>query len=258
GLGSNDAGGCLVGLLGAFTFFYNKKIPYNLIIAATAEEEISGKNGISSILKELPELHLAIVGEPTLLQLAVAEKGLMVIDAVVRGKAGHAARGEGDNAIYKALGDLHIIKNFSFQKKSEYLGENKVTATIIHAGSQHNVVPDLCTYTLDVRVTDVYSLQEALDELKFNLLAELKPRSLRLNSTAINPDHKIMRVADKLGLRLFGSPTLSDQALIPFPSVKIGPGDSARSHTADEFIYVKEIGDGIAFYIHLLDTYFNS
>lgn len=257
GLGSNDAGASLVSLIAAFSYFFNKKIPYNLVLAATAEEEISGKNGIASILPELPELHLAIVGEPTLLQMAVAEKGLLVIDAVVQGKAGHAARDEGENAIYKALEDLNLIKDYRFKKQSAYLGENKVTATVISAGSQHNVVPDICTYTLDVRVTDAYSLEEALEELAQVLKAELQPRSLRLNSSKIASDHKILRVANKLGLKLFGSPTLSDQALIPFPSVKIGPGDSARSHTADEFIYLDEVAHGIDLYINLLNNYFN-
>ena len=258
GLGSNDAGGSLVSLITSFAYFYDKKIPYNLILAATAEEEISGKNGIESLLPKLPELHLAIVGEPTLLQMAVAEKGLLVIDAVVKGKAGHAARDEVENAIYKALDDLNLIKNYRFKKQSAYLGENKVTATLINSGSQHNVVPDICTYTLDVRVTDAYSLEEALEELSQVLKAELQPRSLRLNSSTITPDHKILRVANNLGLNFYGSPTLSDQALIPFPSVKIGPGDSARSHTADEFIYLDEVAQGIDLYINLLNTYFNN
>lgn len=257
GLGSNDAGGCLVSLIMAFVCFYEKKLPYNLILAASAEEEISGKGGIESLLPELPEIHLAIVGEPTLLQLAVAEKGLLVIDAEIKGKAGHAARNEGINAIYKALVDLNLIKDYRFAKKSDYLGENKVTATIIQAGNQHNVVPDLCTYTLDVRVTDAYTLEEAFEELRSVLLADLKPRSLRLNSSRIDPSHKILRVAKNMGLDLFGSPTLSDQALIPFPSVKIGPGDSARSHTPDEFIYLEEIERGVEFYIELLTTYFD-
>jgi len=258
GLGSNDAGGCLVSLIAAFVYFYDKKIPYNLILAASAEEEISGKGGIECLLPKFPELHLAIVGEPTLLQLAVAEKGLLVIDAEVKGKAGHAAREEGENAIYKALDDLALIKNYRFKKKSAYLGENKVTATIIQAGSQHNVVPDLCCYTLDVRVTDAYTLKEALEELRQVLQADLKPRSLRLNSSTINPDHKILQVGQQLGLEFYGSPTLSDQALIPYPSVKIGPGDSARSHTADEYIAVQEIEQGVEFYINLLITYFDT
>ena len=257
GLGSNDAGGCLVSLIMAFVYFYEQKLPYNLILAASAEEEISGKGGIESVLPELPEIHLAIVGEPTMLQLAVAEKGLLVIDAEVKGKAGHAARDEGVNAIYKALEDLNLIKDYRFKKKSDYLGENKVTATIIQAGSQHNVVPDLCTYTLDVRVTDAYSLEEAFEELNSVLQADLKPRSLRLNSSRIDPKHKILKVANQMGLILYGSPTLSDQALIPYPSVKIGPGDSARSHTPDEFIYLEEIERGLEFYIELLTTYFD-
>lgn len=257
GLGSNDAGGCLVSLIMAFVYFYEQTLPYNLILAASAEEEISGKGGIESLLPELPEIHLAIVGEPTLLQLAVAEKGLLVIDAEVKGKAGHAAREEGVNAIYGALADLNLIRNYRFKRTSDYLGENKVTATIIQAGSQHNVVPDLCTYTLDVRVTDAYNLKEAFDELDSVLQADLKPRSLRLNSSRIDPEHKILKVANRMGLTLFGSPTLSDQALIPYPSVKIGPGDSARSHSPDEFIYLDEIENGVAFYIDLLKAYFD-
>lgn len=257
GLGSNDAGGCLVCLITAFLYFYKQELPYNLFLAATAEEEISGKNGIESLLPDFPEFHLAIVGEPTLLKMAVAEKGLLVIDAVIKGKAGHAARDEGENAIYKALDDLNLVKNYKFIKKSDYLGENKVTATIIQAGTQHNVVPDSCSYTLDVRVTDAYSLEGALDELKQFLKADLQPRSLRLRSSTIDSGHKIMHVAPSMNLECYGSPTLSDQALIPFPSVKIGPGDSARSHTADEFIYIQEIRDGIKLYIELLETYFN-
>lgn len=257
GLGSNDAGGCLVSLIGTFCYFHEKEIPYNLILAATAEEEISGKNGIESILKELPELELAIVGEPTLMQMAVAEKGLLVIDAIVKGKAGHAAREEGENAIYKALNDLNKIRDYQFEKISPYLGKTKVTATIIQAGSQHNVIPDICTYTLDVRVTDSYTLEEAFTELKNILQAELTPRSLRLNSSKVPEGHKILEVAKTLGLETYGSPTLSDQALIPYPSVKIGPGDSARSHTADEFIYLKEIQEGIQGYIALLEKYFH-
>jgi acetylornithine deacetylase len=257
GLGSNDAGGCLVCLLSTFVHFYDQKLPFNLIIAATAEEEISGKEGIAHVLPQLPELSLAIVGEPTLLSLAVAEKGLLVIDAQVRGKAGHAARDEGVNALYLALDDLLLIRDFRFQKISDYLGETKVSATIIQAGNQHNVVPDLCTFTLDLRVTDVYTLEEALDELKSRLKAELTPRSMRLQSSSIDPNHTIIRAAKELGLKMFGSPTLSDQALIPYPSIKIGPGDSARSHTADEFIFLDEIPKGINCYIRLLEKYFS-
>lgn len=255
GLGSNDAGGCLVSLMAAFRHFYHKEIPYNLFIAATAEEEISGTNGIESILGQLPAFELAIVGEPTLMQMAVAEKGLMVIDATVKGKAGHAAREEGINAIYEALDDLNTLKNFQFKKTSPFLGKTKATATIIQAGSQHNVIPDSCQYTLDVRVTDSYSLDEVLEELQAALKADLKPRSKRLNSSKVSKGHKILHIANEMGLEQYGSPTLSDQALIPYPSVKIGPGDSARSHTPDEFIYLDEIQNGIEGYIELLSKY---
>jgi acetylornithine deacetylase len=255
GLGSNDAGGCLVSLLATFLYFKDKDLPFNLCLAATAEEEISGKNGIELILPLLPEFELAIVGEPTLMQMAVAEKGLLVIDAVARGKAGHAAREEGENALYKALDDLNLIKSYQFDKVSPFLGPTKVTATIIQAGSQHNVVPDTCTYTLDVRVTDSYTLEECLLELQSKLVAELTPRSMRLNSSKVPEGHPILKVAEALGISTYGSPTLSDQALIPYPSIKIGPGDSARSHTADEFIYLHELKEGIAGYIRLLEHY---
>ncbi|EAZ82906.1 M20 family metallo-hydrolase [Algoriphagus machipongonensis] len=256
GLGSNDAGGPLVSLLATFTHFYNREdLPFNLIIIASAEEEISGRNGIASVISEIPKCDLAIVGEPTLMDLAVAEKGLMVIDAKVTGKAGHAAREEGVNALYLALDDLQKIKDFQFQRVSPFLGKTKVSATVIQSGKQHNVVPDLCEFTLDVRVTDAYSLEEALQELKSNLKAELIPRSLRLQSSHVPNEHFILKIAEKLGLKTYGSPTLSDQALIPYPSVKIGPGDSARSHTADEFIYLNEIQEGISGYISILETY---
>lgn len=255
GLGSNDAGGPLVSLLASFLHFYSKEIPYNLIFIASAEEEISGKNGISSVLENIPKCELAIVGEPTQMQLAVAEKGLLVIDAIAKGKAGHAARNEGENAIYKAMEDILKIKDFKFKKSSNYLGENKVSATIIKAGQQHNVVPDSCEFTLDVRVTDAYSLEEAFEELQSQLKSELNARSFRLQSSFLPDHHKMMEVAESLGLQKYGSPTLSDQALIPFDSVKIGPGDSARSHTADEFIELKEIEDGIEIYIQLIEKY---
>lgn len=257
GLGSNDAGGCLVSLIGVFVHFYDMPLPCNLILAATAEEEISGKNGIESVLPELPELELAIVGEPTQMQVAVAEKGLMVIDATVMGKAGHAARDEGINAIYKALDDLETLRKFQFKKLSDYLGPSKVTVTVIQAGSQHNVIPDQCTFTLDVRLTDAYTHEEALEELSEVLQANLKPRSLRLKSSRIDPDHSILTACRQLGIKSFGSPTLSDQALIPYPSIKIGPGDSARSHTPDEYIQIEEIHQGILLYIKLLQQYFS-
>ncbi|PZX56892.1 acetylornithine deacetylase [Algoriphagus ratkowskyi] len=255
GLGSNDAGGPLVSLLAAFTHFYDQDLPFNLIMIASAEEEISGKNGIASVIDQLPPCELAIVGEPTLMDMAVAEKGLMVIDAKVYGKAGHAAREEGVNAIYEALEDLQKIRDFRFEKVSRFLGKSKVSATVIHSGQQHNVVPDVCEFVLDVRVTDSYSLEEALSELKTSLSAELSPRSLRLQSSQVPEGHLILKVGEYLGLKTYGSPTLSDQALIPYPSVKIGPGDSARSHSADEYIYLNEIQKGIEGYISILDTY---
>lgn len=255
GLGSNDAGGPLVSLIAAFCYFYGKELPFNLILIASAEEEISGPNGIGSVISQIPACDLAIVGEPTLMDLAVAEKGLMVIDAKMKGKAGHAAREEGVNALYLALDDLMKIRDFKFKKESEFLGKTKVSATVIQSGKQHNVVPDLCEFTLDVRVTDAYTLEEALAELKENLNSELHPRSMRLQSSSIPKSHFILKIAEELGLKTYGSPTLSDQALIPFPSVKIGPGDSARSHTADEFIYLNEIQKGIEGYISILETY---
>lgn len=255
GLGSNDAGGPLVSLLATFCYFIGKDLPFNLLMIASAEEEISGQNGIASLLSLLPEAELAIVGEPTQMRLAVAEKGLLVIDAKIHGKAGHAAREEGINAIYLALEDLEEIRNFQFTKTSPFLGRTKVTCTVIKAGQQHNVVPDLCEYVLDVRVTDAYKLEEALEELREILKADLTPRSLRLQSSHLPNDHLMYRVAEALDLETFGSPTLSDQALIPYPSVKIGPGDSARSHTADEYIYLEEIKAGIQGYISIINHY---
>ncbi len=255
GLGSNDAGGPLVSLMAAFCYFEGMDLPFNLVMIASAEEEISGKNGIESILDKIPACDLAIVGEPTLMDLAIAEKGLMVIDAKSYGKAGHAAREEGVNALYLALEDLVKIRDFQFQKQSPFLGKTKVSATVIQAGTQHNVVPDLCEFTLDVRVTDAYTLEEALVELRSNLSSELTPRSMRLQSSSLPETHLMNEVAKELNLKTYGSPTLSDQALIPYPSIKIGPGDSARSHTADEFIYLNEIQKGILGYISILETY---
>lgn len=255
GLGSNDAGGCLVALLGAFTHLFGKDLPFNLLLIASSEEEISGQQGIASLLPVLPAAELAIVGEPTKMALAIAEKGLLVIDATIHGTAGHAAREEGVNAIYLALEDIATVKNFQFAKISPSLGKTKVSCTVIHAGEQHNLVPDRCQYVLDVRVTDAYTHEEVLEELRAVLKADLQPRSLRLRSSFLAKDHPIMAVANDLQLPTFGSPTLSDQALIPYPSVKIGPGDSARSHTADEYIYLHEIEEGIHGYISLLEHY---
>lgn len=255
GLGSNDAGGCLVALLEAFAYLVGRDLPFNLLVIASAEEEISGPQGIASLLSLLPEAELALVGEPTQMKLAVAEKGLLVIDATLRGIAGHAAREEGKNAIYMAIEDVAKIKDFQFKKVSPFLGETKVSCTVIHAGEQHNLVPDLCRYVLDVRVTDAYTHEEVLEELRTVLKADLQPRSLRLRSSFLPSDHPFLDVAKVLNLTTFGSPTLSDQALIPYPSVKMGPGDSARSHTADEYIYLNEIEAGVQGYISLLEHY---
>lgn len=253
GLGSNDAGASLVSLLATFLHFYEfENLKYNLVYAATAEEEISGKDGIELILPELGKIDFAIVGEPTQMQLAIAEKGLLVLDCKAMGKSGHAAREEGDNAIYKALKDIEWFKNHQFSKVSEFLGPVKMSVTIINAGTQHNVVPDVCNYTVDIRVTDTYTNEEIINEIKQNISSEIIPRSTRLKPSSISKDHPIVIAGIELGLTTYGSPTTSDQALIPFPSLKIGPGDSARSHTADEFIYLKEIEEGIDLYIKLL------
>ena len=254
GLGSNDAGGSLVSLIATFCHFYAKKLPFNLILAATAEEEISGANGIAALLPDLPPITVGIVGEPTLMQMAVAEKGLMVVDGIAHGKAGHAARNEGVNAIYIAFEDIQTIRNFKFDKTSDFLGEIKMTVTQIEAGTQHNVVPDTCKFVIDIRSNECYSNAEIFEILQKHIQSELKPRSFRLNSSRISLTHPLILRGIALGLSYYGSPTLSDQALMSFETLKIGPGDSARSHTADEFIYVKEIEEGIKIYIALLNN----
>jgi acetylornithine deacetylase len=254
GLGSNDAGGCLVALIAAFLYYYpQKNLGYNLILAATAEEEISGRNGIERIWPELGPVEFAVVGEPTEMHLAVAEKGLMVLDCVTSGKSGHAAREEGENAIYKSLADINWFRTFQFPKVSEYLGPVKMSVTIIQAGTQHNVVPDRCSFTVDVRVTDSYTNEEVLEIIKQQISSEVQPRSVRLRSSSIDKNSKIVQAGLALGRKTYGSPTTSDQALIPVPSLKLGPGDSARSHTADEFIYLQELEEGINLYIKILD-----
>ncbi|MET3113184.1 acetylornithine deacetylase [Pedobacter sp. CG_S7] len=253
GLGSNDAGGCLVSLIATFLYFYEQEgLSYNLCLAATAEEEISGVNGLECILPDLGELEFAIVGEPTLMNLAIAERGLLVLDCTVHGKAGHAAREEGDNAIYKALKDMEWFRNYRFSKVSEVFGPLKMSVTIINAGSQHNVVPAVCTFTVDVRVTDAYSNEEVLRIIKTNVDCDVKPRSTRLKPSSIDKAHPFVQSGIALGRSTYGSPTTSDQALLSIPSVKIGPGDSARSHMADEYVFVDEIGEGIQLYIEML------
>ena len=255
GLGSNDAGGPLVSLLAAFLHFHQREnLPFNLVMAATAEEEISGKNGIEALLHHLPPIDCAIVGEPTLLKAAVAEKGLMVLDCVSKGAAGHAAREEGVNAIYEALPDIEWFRTYRFPKVSDALGPVKMSVTVIQAGQAHNQVPPECRFTVDVRATDAYPLEELLAIIRAHVKCEVTPRSVRLQPSAIPMDHMLVRAALKTGCETYGSPTTSDQALIPVPSMKLGPGDSARSHTANEFIHVQEIHDGIRRYISLLDN----
>lgn len=253
GLGSNDAGGCLVSLISTFIYFYEKEnMKYNFVIAATAEEEISGFNGLELVYPELGPIDFAIVGEPTLMDIAVAEKGLMVLDCKAQGKAGHAAREEGDNAIYKALKDIEWIRNYKFENVSPHLGPMKMSVTIINAGYQHNVVPESCTFTIDVRITEMYKNEEVLRIIEENIESQVTPRSVRLRPSFIDPDHALVKAAVKHGAATYGSPTTSDQALIPVPSVKMGPGHSARSHSANEFIWLEEIDKGIEKYIKIL------
>ncbi len=252
GLGSNDAGASLVSLLSAFLHLDNIENQFNLIYAATAEEEISGAGGMITIIDELDNVDLAIIGEPTKMQMAVAEKGLMVLDCEAEGKAGHAAREEGINAIYNAMKDIEWIKKYQFPDMSDLLGTVKMTVTQINAGHQHNVIPDKCTFVIDVRSNEKYSNKEIFEIIDKNTISKIIPRSFRLNSSVINIDHPIVKRGVKLGLSCIGSPTTSDQAIIPWPSIKIGPGDSARSHSADEFISIIEIEKGISTYINLL------
>jgi acetylornithine deacetylase len=252
GLGSNDAGASVVSLLCAYSQLTQESQPYNLIYACTAEEEVSGKNGIELILPTLGDIDLAIVGEPTQMQMAVAEKGLMVLDCTAKGKSGHAARNEGINAIYEAMKDIEWFRTYTFPRVSEYLGAVKMSVTMIEAGTQHNVVPDTCKYVVDVRVNEKYSNSELLELIKGEVKSEVKERSTRLNSSAIDSRHAIVQRGESLGLSCFGSPTMSDQALMPFTSIKIGPGDSARSHTANEYIRLTEIAQGVDTYVTLL------
>ena len=254
GLGSNDAGGCLVSLIAVFLYFYDQTdLKYNFCLATTAEEEISGANGLELIIPELGELSFGIIGEPTLMQLAIAEKGLMVLDCVAHGKAGHAAREEGDNAIYRALKDIEWFRTFRFPKESDIFGPVKMSVTIINAGSQHNVVPASCTFTVDVRVTDAYRNEEVLEIIRQHVSCEVTPRSIRLKPSSIDRNHPIVQAGIALGRTTYGSPTTSDQSLLDIASIKVGPGDSARSHTADEFVYVEEIREGIELYVKMLE-----
>ena len=253
GLGSNDAGASVVSLFEAYRYLSATEQAYNLIFLASCEEEVSGKNGIESVLPQLPPIALGVVGEPTEMHPAIAEKGLMVLDVNAHGKAGHAARNEGENAIYKALDDIQWFREYRFSKESPLLGPVKMSVTQLNAGTQHNVVPDICSFVVDIRSNECYSNEELFQEICSHIQSEAKARSFRLNSSHIDAKHPFVKRAVELGRTPFGSPTLSDQALMRFPSVKIGPGKSSRSHTADEYIRVSEIEEAIGMYIKILD-----
>ena len=253
GLGTNDDGASVVSLLAVFRYFDEMpQAPFNLIFAATAEEEVSGRDGIESILPLIGPVDFGIVGEPTGMQMAVAEKGLMVLDCTAHGISGHAARNEGVNAIYKALTDIEWFRTHQWDRVSPFLGPVKMSVTQINAGTQHNVVPDTCSFVVDVRVNELYDNKELLGLIKEHVSCDVKERSTRLNSSRIDVGHPIVRRGEALGMKLFGSPTLSDQALMPFPTVKVGPGDSARSHSADEYIRLSEIREAVDIYVKLL------
>ena len=253
GLGSNDCGGGLCSLLQIFRMLTEKPQSYNLVYLASAEEEVSGKDGITRALPLLPHIDLAIVGEPTGMNPAVAEKGLMVLDVIAHGKSGHAARNEGVNAIYEALDDMRWIRDYKFEKVSEFLGPTKMTLTVVNAGTQHNVIPDKCTMLVDIRTNEFYDNEEVYEFIRQHLKSEVKAHSFRLKSSRIDPEHPLIRKCVAMGMKPFGSPTLSDQALMHFPSFKLGPGESSRSHSANEFIRISEIRDAIAKYETLLD-----
>ncbi len=253
GLGSNDCGGGLCTLLQAFRILTARRQKYNLVYLASAEEEVSGADGISLALPELPHIDVAVVGEPTGMQPAIAEKGLMVIDMTAHGRSGHAARDEGVNAIYEALPDIEWVRDYKFQRVSDYLGAVKMTLTVINAGTQHNVVPDECRMLIDVRTNELYKNSEVFDIIREHVHSDVAAHSFRLQSSRIDPSHPLVRRCTAMGMKPFGSPTLSDQALMPFPSFKLGPGESSRSHSADEFIFISEIEKALPTYIALLD-----
>lgn len=259
GLGSNDAGGCLVSLLATFTYFYEaENLPYNVVIVASAEEESSGQNGLNSVLKYLPNLDCAIVGEPTEMQLAIAEKGLLVLDVIVEGTPGHAAHPNDDVSIYNTLPVIEWFRDYRFEKVSEVLGPMKMTVTQINAGKQHNVVPAECHLVIDVRVNDRYTNTEVLEIIQSQIASDkvkVKPRSLHLNSSSIAKDHALVQAGIELGRTTYGSPTLSDQSVLNCQSLKLGPGFSPRSHTADEFIFINEIKEGVDLYIKILSKF---
>ncbi len=253
GLGSNDAGASVVSLLQVFLTLCRTTQAYNMIFLASCEEEVSGKGGIECVLPELPPIQFAIVGEPTEMQPAIAEKGLMVLDVTAVGKSGHAARNEGDNATYKVLDDIAWFRDYRFARESSLLGPVKMSVTMVNAGTQHNVIPDRCTFVVDIRSNECYTNQELFAEIQKHIRCEAQARSFRLSSSHVSPEHPIVQRAVAMGRVPFGSPTLSDQALMPFPSLKMGPGKTARSHTADEYIMIKEIEEALSLYLNLLD-----
>ena len=256
GLGSNDAGGCLVSLLATFVYFYEEELPFNIIFAASAEEEISGKNGVEILLQKLPEIDCGIVGEPTLMKMAVAEKGLLVLDCIAHGKAGHAARDEGVNALNIAVKDITWLNSFQFPKVSPLLGPVHIAVTSINTENKtHNIVPSECRFLVDIRVNELYTLEEVVAIIQQNISSKIQPRSIRLRSSFIDEKHPLVVAGKKLNISSYGSPTSSDMALMDFSSLKIGPGDSSRSHSADEFIFINEIKDGITIYIELIENY---
>lgn len=256
GLGSNDAGASLVSLVAAFVYFHSQAdLKYNLVVATTAEEENSGKGGVEMVRSEIGKIDCAIVGEPTEMKMAIAEKGLMVLDCIAKGKAGHAARDVGENAITKAIKDIEWIHSYRFPKNSEMLGAVKMACTIINAGTQHNVIPDECMFTIDVRTTNVYSNEDVLEIIRKSMASQVTPRSMGLQPSGISPAHPLVQAAKKLGVETFGSATTSDMSLWKSPAVKMGPGRSERSHTADEFVFLREIEDGILIYIKLIEEF---
>lgn len=259
GLGSNDAGGPLVSLIAAFLFYYDEhNLPYNIIMAATAEEEISGSGGAEMVLPYLGNIDCAIVGEPTRMQMAIAERGLMVLDCVAKGRAGHAARNEGENALYKAIADIAWMRSYQFEQTSALLGPVSMNITSIEtANKQHNVVPDECKFIADVRVNECYTLEEVLETIGENIQSEITPRSVRMRSSVIPVQHPLVQAGLAMGRQCYGSPTTSDKAMMPFPTLKMGPGDSSRSHTADEYIYLSEIREGIEGYVEHIARFFN-
>jgi acetylornithine deacetylase len=258
GLGSNDAGGCLVSLLATFTYFYAyENLPYNILFAGTAEEESSGPNGLNGLLKHLPEIECAIVGEPTQMQLAIAEKGLLVLDIIIPGTASHAAHQNTDNPIYNALAAIEWFRTYEFEKISEILGPVKMTVTQINAGKQHNVVPSECSLVVDIRVNDCYTNEEILKVVQQHVKGNVNPRSMHLNASSIDKNHPLVQAGISLGRQTYGSPTLSDQSVLNCQSMKLGPGNSLRSHTANEFIFLEEIREGIHLYTKILSDFFN-